>query len=552
MRIYLFLIFVVVFNHLSSQINPAPYQNFEFENYQPKWKHVFLDSTAIGNYIILGEDTLYNNGWSHISSGNNSYNHIVNNSSFISVLPTGLNFIEGGFIEKLDIKTGRSIWKNYFDLRNYDRKEWPYYIFLNSENILEILSFRQLYKDPWPLPNPLWLNSRLSKREYNPLTGILNNNYFADEFDSRTCKMANPFRLNSNLNIYLFPYQYGYQYIRQRPIDDKIEIINKFLNDSSYIIKDSLLYINYQYPQIKRSELFYITTDSLLFMMHSKVVDDNVQDSFEILLFWFDRNFNIIDSFNLSDDLPYSDNYRIVNTSNNSIIISGKSHFESNLIQFYSIFNFNGDLIETVYLKDNNNTPFILGFSSAIKLKYDTGSLFFSRDKQFGNWYLKIHKSDGNGNLTQLKSLKVIPNDHEIDPKYLYQLDNGDIILKCLDRNKDYYDRLEDPSAQVLVYFPAADLGIKTFVEDDITFEGKELSLYPNPSSENLNIEFSDRFDGFIQISDLMGRIILVKYIQSDSKTNVDISNLTKGIYFIRAVDSTGKGMYKSEMFIVE
>ncbi len=536
-----------------SQTNPAPYQNFEFDDYQPKWKHVSLDSSSIGRYVVSGEDTLYNDGWSHISRAfNYSYGLIVNNSTIISVFPTGLNFIEGGFIEKLDIETGNTVWNNYFDLRNNDRKEWPFYSYIGNDNKLEILGFRQLYDDPLPLPNPLWLGARLSNREYDSSTGVLNNFYFADEFNSQTCRMANSFSASPNVGTYLFPYQGGYQYIEHKVIGGKIEISSKILNDSSYVITDTTYYVKYHYPKIERSKLFHVNKDSLLFMLHSKKVNDNEPDSMEFKLYWFDRNFNKLDSFNLSTDLPYSDNYDIMSTGNYSIIVSGIKNLQSNFVQFYSIFDFDGDLKETVYWMDDDNNPFLLGFPNALKLKYDKGSLFFSRDKQSGNWYLKIHKSDGNGSLTELKSLKVTPNNHEIDPISSYQLDNGDIILQCLDRNFDYYDKLEDPTAQVFIYFPAADLGLKTVVEDVFTGETKKMTLYPNPTSENLFVEFPSNFNGLIQITDVLGKIVLSKNIRNNSKITIDISKLTKGLYWLKAVEKEEKSIYRTQKFVVE
>ena len=66
-----------------------------------------------------------------------------------------------------------------------------------------------------------------------------------------------------------------------------------------------------------------------------------------------------------------------------------------------------------------------------------------------------------------------------------------------------------------------------------------ELSVYPNPAGEYLNIVTKQTNVGAIEILDLLGRINLLQNITT-THTTVDIKNLKSGFYFIRLRDANG------------
>lgn len=65
-----------------------------------------------------------------------------------------------------------------------------------------------------------------------------------------------------------------------------------------------------------------------------------------------------------------------------------------------------------------------------------------------------------------------------------------------------------------------------------------DLILYPNPASGPLTIETSSQ--SAIEIIDLKGKV-LQNVLSSEDKTEIDISSLPNGTYFIRATDKNGK-----------
>jgi hypothetical protein len=179
-------------------------------------------------------------------------------------------------------------------------------------------------------------------------------------------------------------------------------------------------------------------------------------------------------------------------------------------------------------------------------LKYDDGMLIFTRGKsEDGFWTLNIYKSDGNGDLIEMKILKVTPENHELDPQSILQLDNGDIIFNCIDRNNDYSDILIQPTAEAWIYFRAEDLKISTFINKEIVESLVNIKLHPNPTKDILNITTEKLYFNKIIIFDMVGRIVYLRNIISNVDYSLNIGFLNKGIYITKVYNDNievGKG----------
>jgi hypothetical protein len=83
------------------------------------------------------------------------------------------------------------------------------------------------------------------------------------------------------------------------------------------------------------------------------------------------------------------------------------------------------------------------------------------------------------------------------------------------------------------VYPPQIDLfytpqSFPTVSIDENIIAKNDVNIYPNPTAGNiLNIEFKDKFDGTINVFDMMGKEILVPF----SNNKLNIANLKKGYY---------------------
>lgn len=71
-----------------------------------------------------------------------------------------------------------------------------------------------------------------------------------------------------------------------------------------------------------------------------------------------------------------------------------------------------------------------------------------------------------------------------------------------------------------------------------------EFSIYPNPATETLNISLSENRKSQIEIFDAMGR--LVKEIELSQSTQINIADLSDGLYFIHLKNNS----HKTQKFI--
>ena len=61
------------------------------------------------------------------------------------------------------------------------------------------------------------------------------------------------------------------------------------------------------------------------------------------------------------------------------------------------------------------------------------------------------------------------------------------------------------------------------------------MTIYPNPADKSIEMIFNKNSIGNnIQIYDISGKIILEKTIYNTIQQKVDISNLNKGVYFVK------------------
>lgn len=100
----------------------------------------------------------------------------------------------------------------------------------------------------------------------------------------------------------------------------------------------------------------------------------------------------------------------------------------------------------------------------------------------------------------------------------------------------EYDQNVSDHRPVALKIKPDVSTGIPAF-DQQIT------SIYPNPCKDVLFLEKSKNSQLTITISDLSG-LLLYKTILSSAKSNVDVSNLKKGMYILKAEDSFSSSSY--------
>jgi hypothetical protein len=75
-------------------------------------------------------------------------------------------------------------------------------------------------------------------------------------------------------------------------------------------------------------------------------------------------------------------------------------------------------------------------------------------------------------------------------------------------------------------------VGIQT-----IANQSSAVSVYPNPSAGIFTVEFANGLNKTINVTDITGRVVLTTTSTAD-KVNVNISNLSNGIYYIKVISN--------------
>lgn len=61
-----------------------------------------------------------------------------------------------------------------------------------------------------------------------------------------------------------------------------------------------------------------------------------------------------------------------------------------------------------------------------------------------------------------------------------------------------------------------------------------QVKLFPNPSSDLLNIQFSEPYSGKLEIVDLPGNVVLVQELKQQKEETLSIAHLSNGIYYLK------------------
>ncbi len=81
---------------------------------------------------------------------------------------------------------------------------------------------------------------------------------------------------------------------------------------------------------------------------------------------------------------------------------------------------------------------------------------------------------------------------------------------------------------------------VGTFVET-VETEPLEMSVYPNPASDKINIAFNDAVDGYVELINQQGAIVRrVDFDTYSYGVSIDVSDLHQGLYIVKSVTSHG------------
>jgi len=130
----------------------------------------------------------------------------------------------------------------------------------------------------------------------------------------------------------------------------------------------------------------------------------------------------------------------------------------------------------------------------------------------------------------------------------LYPYDAGtDSGLDYDSSNMDTDPQEPIASAQGVSPFSTEKIGNITIILEEIILSindienEKIISVFPNPSSEIINVSISNSEIKSIEVFNILGEKIATFQLQNVSNTEIDISNLNSGVYLLRIFDTSNK-----------
>lgn len=546
------LLLMLCFNQMLLSQKSIIYEPFDFENYAIKWQKPVIDTSLKDIFKQINPyngDSIFYDGFSHFYG----YDILQVDPVFyedkvfiIEQFGSVLNS-EGAFIICLNRNSGEVIWENGYDLRNLSHREYPSYAYINSAGQLELLGYRE-DKTYEQFPQFYWKYAKMNIRKYDVNTGELVDWILTDEEDKLTAELwpTTPL-LSIGVKSKIYPYNdQEYQYLE---LSDTLKSI---VLDSISHIKDTIINkrLLHKYNSTVQFKMYRTNkNENLVFMYDCPFGSNNIADSSELYLMKIDNNNNLITDKDIKAELKPTDNpvwtYNIF-SNDDYIIFVGEEHVDIGdttvPLMFYTVFDSDANKKEEILLRDENGNPYYYGDYSArvgqvLKLKYEPGILIFASEYgSDGYHYLNIFKTDGAGNYTMVKHLKITGKNHSIGPTGSYFTPEGDVVLKAFDFNSDFANYTNSNTfATVYMLFSAEDLDIKTGVSELADYN--QMNIYPNPANDELYIELNKEINGLIEIYDVMGKKMITKKIKNDKIIRINIKAYSNGIHFVKVID---------------
>ncbi|HEB61518.1 MAG TPA: T9SS type A sorting domain-containing protein [Bacteroidetes bacterium] len=546
--------------NLFSQVKIFPFRKLEFKNFTPKWIHVTSDSSLINISKNL-------DGFNHLALVRVSEEPLsfINDNYLYNVLVSAFDGgINGSLIEKIDIQSGERIWMNHFDLRTTDRIEQPVKAFLTQDNQLEIVNFR-VTEEVDPIIYSIGGGRvQTSIRKIDISNGMEHSHIYSPVIDSTLHIISENYRLPNPIkkidsNAYVHTY-FSYGFFNEQiglPLDRYYYI--SILMDSLGETKDTLYRIDPSIPFRQNATVIFggirhINSDTSIMLMGS-YIPGSAKKSLISSLMMVDNNGKILRRFNLNDEiLPYITSttnvyYGIAYSDDDFIVIVSKIDNE----RHFFIFDLKKtSMVNSFSLSDSSEKSIEYISPKLLRLK---GSSFLVAATKYDfndnprKYKLEFLKCSQNEDIQIIKSFSFKEGEALV-PLYLYQLENSDIVLSgthSIDSTFVVNDITKTrPFGNWLntVYFSKEEINLNTSIENiETKFDFK---VFPNPAMNKLNLQLDEALTGTVHIYNNLGEKMLLKALKNKKHMSIDVSNFSKGIYFVNLISEHGQIYSKS------
>lgn len=503
-------VFVVLLSNLTIA---QEYQPVKFKDYNPIWlHHVFPEDITLGT--TFGFPTV---GKPIIKDGNIFLlNNIFTNSTS-----------DGYIVQKLKLTDGTVLWKDqaYFtEVKTREMATAPRligdqysflidkeynYIFIpaiwnqsyyghrvyNAENGSEISYF---------LPDTTGIQPHLNFIETETPIGKTQN------FQSKD-SIYNLIHVGNSLTFRIFDKK-GHR-INERQITFGDTIVSRFRRGGFTFQKQNERFITFAFSSSSENK-----NDQIISVLE------------------YDYNFNLFKSISIKENLPqnYYSHWMRGYTDEHFIIQSNPDDFNFPQNVTLSSFNTNGNLLEQITVENAQPSNVFAEFIEKDKTMIISISTVENEES-----IILIYKTDGKGNKRLVKKLSAdMPNDYIFVSRLLLTEENN-LVVSTVHYKKSEADKLAKNTWLHYMLIDGRDLDlISSTINDDFINFG--YSINPNPTYNYMTVSLTQPFKvSYVHIFDTYGKLI-VKTNFNKANTEMDISALSTGIYFISLIDNKG------------
>lgn len=540
-KIFFLLSAVWVSLNLHSQNIPP----ININNLTPKWYHIIRDS----NFV---QDTFGNNIRDEYTvCGPNLYKVIDNQLLINSYCIHGYGAFHGNMINKIDLNTGKMMWTRALNNDNYllDQEFFPSLFYDRSSNDVVLQGFKKIAKlqNTWILRKQPSLSSSI-RLDYdfgtikshtvnenmadtmlwsvifgNFIQSASNHYYYVERMadwekfnytmygiEPNQQLISSPNLTFTKPNIGTYYYNAGIENILRGPD----------LNDNLY----SLILNNYTGKNDSISASFIKFKINESGSLENTKLDVMYEKELKDYFFLPETPFGFIIRHLITDDAVYiSGGYLDTLDYKIKVWILGLDSLGNE--KFY---------IKTLTF-DGNFFPFGISF---VGKKNDKVYLIVNGDDY--NESKILMSIDDNGQMKQHTIYKSEDPNTFIEGSYGYFTENDELVLSVRTYKKYFH----------VVCYDVKDFNIdfSNAVDDDS--DGKEkYDIYPNPAIDYITIhsKIRDYQGSTVVLTDTYGSKIKSQ-IMTDVQSQIDISNLPVGMYFVSVISANGKAITTSKI----
>ncbi|MBK9108283.1 MAG: T9SS type A sorting domain-containing protein [Saprospiraceae bacterium] len=536
-----FIVHLLSFTSLFGQRDPLA---DIFSNKQPIWAHAAIDSSAIGYKGRTGMD------WYCCLAERKI---LIHEGALYLVYLNEIEDISGNFIEKLDLKTGKSLWSNAYDLRHSPKREYTNRYFINEENQLELLNFRYNYDTVWWL-YPIWDNGKLSIRKYDLDTGKEIYKYHSPIEDS----IFPAFKVHLYQHSYLHKDNNGDYFVytmREKvsiPAFDmaktRLDSIGKYKNLENVhtMVGAYKNVIPYTEIPILNNHSF----DTIVRLLHTFKNNPYITgDSMEFKIFLLDEKLNELASFDVTNQMSNIREYYLNKVGDGIIGVIGREYTKNEYpLQHIFIFDFEGNLKEEIILPTRINKGYGI-CNGILKLKNEPGVLLSCDEtEEKTKTGFAFYKSDGNGNI--ILHSEIITKDSFNTGGYMsmYEIEPNKILTGTRYRQAHLKVGEYEQTERFITALWDLDALTKTQQGNELK---KSMILMPNPAVDWIKVKIEEEGLFKLNLYDLKGQLLLQKDLSIQNNI-INIKELPEASYIVELRNELNVLIYAGKLIKIK